>query len=163
MGKVYDRGHKFSYLTCLIITIISKFKRQWITIDKGGSINSLESLAIISRNFPPSMRFLKIKGNSRGGIFLISPKVIVYGSLRAFTDQLIPSPPRGTNYSEQTDTAHYNFPNSIPLPTPLCFPLLVLYESPRRGSMRHASRWPSFRETALDHKPPDNGGKVSPW
>lgn len=83
MGKVYDREHKFSYLTCLIITIISKFKRQWITIDKGGSINSLESLAIISRNFPPSMRFLKIKGNSRGGIFLISPKVIsvtcVYG------------------------------------------------------------------------------------
>lgn len=83
MGKVYDRRHKFSYLTCLIITIISKFKRQWITIDKGGSINSLESLAIISRNFPPSMRFLKIKGNSRGGIFLISPKVIsvtcVYG------------------------------------------------------------------------------------
>lgn len=81
MGK--DRGHKFSYLTCLIITIISKFKRQWITIDKGGSINSLEPLAIISRNFPPSMRFLKIKGNSKGGIFLISPKVIsvtcVYG------------------------------------------------------------------------------------
>lgn len=83
MGNVYDRGHKFSYLTCPIITIISKFKRQWITIDKGGSINSLEPLAIISRNFPPSMRFLKIKGNSRGGIFLISPKVIsvtcVYG------------------------------------------------------------------------------------
>lgn len=156
---MYDRGHKFSYLTCPIITIISKFKRQWITIDKGESINSLEPLAIISRNFPPSMRFLKIKGNSRGGIFLISPKVISVTCVYGPTYPL----PSSRNELLWTDTAHYNFPNCIPLPTPLCFPLLVLYESPRRGSMRHASRWPSFRGTALDHKPPDNGGKVSPW
>lgn len=67
MGK--DRGHKFSYLTCLITTIISKFKRQWITIDKGGSINSLEPIGNYLAQFSSIDAIPQNKGKFEGWNF----------------------------------------------------------------------------------------------